>query len=173
MFCTKCGNPLSEGQKFCSQCGTPVGAVPATPAASEAHKPDTGTGRKLAIAAFVLSGLSILLSLIFAPSVYDAFSKMEVSMSDQDGVIAIATVFIYLIIKLFVVMLEALASVSWYILPSLVLSMTGLTMGIISRVHYKVKRFGIAPILLPSLALLLQLVVVAVCFGADPTIPIV
>ena len=173
MFCTKCGSPLHEGQKFCGQCGAPVGAVPEPPAAHEAHKLDTGTGRKLAIAAFALSGLSILLSLIFAPLVYDAFSKMEISMSDRDWVFAIVTIFIYLLIKLAGVMLDALASVSWYILPSLVLSMTGIAFGINSRVHYKVKSFGIAPILLPSLALLLQLVVVAVCFGADPTIPIV
>ena len=94
-------------------------------------------------------------------------------MSDRDWLFAIVTVFIYLLIKLVGAMLDALASVSWYILPSLVLSITGIAFGINSRVHYKVKSFGIAPILLPSLALLLQLVVVAVCFGADPTIPIV
>ena len=94
-------------------------------------------------------------------------------MSAEDWFLAIVTVFMYLLIKLIGVMLDALASASWYILPSLVLSMTGIALGIVSREHYKVKSFGIAPILLPIGALLLQLAVVVICFCADPTIPVV
>ena len=172
MFCTKCGSLLRENQKFCSQCGTFVGATSETPATFLVHKPDTRTGRKLAIATFALSGLSILLSLIFAPLVYNIFAGMEVSMSAEDWVLAVVTIFMYLIIKIIGVMLDALASASWYILPSLWLAMTGLALGIISRVHYKVRSFGLAPILLPIGALLLQLVVVAICFGANSTIPL-
>ncbi|MDE7280379.1 MAG: zinc ribbon domain-containing protein [Ruminiclostridium sp.] len=184
MFCTKCGSPLTENGKFCSQCGAAVGenpvnsetsAVPKTSeptAAQSVQKPDTGTGRKLAITAFVLSGLAMLLSLIFAPYVYKIFSEMEISMSDEDWVLAIVTIFMYLLIKLFGAMLDALASASGYILPSLVLAMTGLALGILSRVKYKVKSFGVAPILLPVGALLLQLVVLVVCFNANPTVPI-
>ena len=69
MFCTKCGSPLHDNQKFCNQCGAFVGAASEAPATFSVRKPDTRTGRKLAIAAFVLSGLSMLLSLVFAPSV--------------------------------------------------------------------------------------------------------
>lgn len=173
MFCTKCGSLLRENQKFCSQCGAFVGAASETPAAFSVHKPDTRTGRKLAIAALALSGLSMLLSLIFAPLIYNIFAGMEVSMSAEDWFLAVVTIFMYLIIKLIGVILDALASASWYILSSLGLAMTGLALGIISRVHYKVRSFGLAPILLPIGALLLQLVVVAICFGANSTIPLV
>lgn len=173
MFCTKCGSPLHDNQKFCNQCGAFVGAASEAPATFLVRKPDNRTGRKLAIAAFVLSGLSMLLSLVFASSVYHIFAGMEVSMSAEDWFLAIVTVFMYLLIKLIGVMLDALASASWYILPSLVLSMTGIALGIVSREHYKVKSFGIAPILLPIGALLLQLAVVVICFCADPTIPVV
>lgn len=93
---------------------------------------------------------------------------MEVSMSDEEWVLTVVTIFMYLIIKLIGAMLDALASVSWYILPSLCLSMTSIGLGIASRVHYKVRSFGAAPILLPIGALLLQLVVLVICFGADP-----
>ena len=184
MFCTKCGSPLPENGKFCSQCGAAVGEKPVNsetsavsktsepPAAQPVQKPDTGTGRKLAITAFVLSGLSMLLSLIFAPFIYKIFSEMEISMSDEDWVLAIVTIFMYLILKLIGAALDALASASGYILPSLVLSMTGLALGILSRVKYKVKSFGVAPVLLPVGALAVQLVVLAVCFFADPTVPI-
>ena len=172
MFCTKCGSLLRGNQKFCSQCGAFVGATSETPATFLEHKSDTRTGRKLAIAAFVLSGLSMLLSLIFAPLVYNIFSGMEVSMSAEDWVLAVVTIFMYLIIKIIGAMLDALASASWYILPSLVLAMTGIALGIISRIHYKVRSFGLAPILLPIGALLLQLVVVAICFDANSTMPL-
>lgn len=37
MFCTNCGNPLSEHMKFCQKCGTPV--VLRNPAASEVQTP--------------------------------------------------------------------------------------------------------------------------------------
>ena len=172
MFCTKCGSPLRENRNFCSQCGAFVGAAPETPAAFSGHKPDTRRGRRSAIAAFVLSGLSMLLSLIVAPPIYNIFAVMEVSMSAEDWVLAVVTIFMYLIIKLIGVMLDALASASWYILPSLGFAMTGLALGIISRVHYKVKSFGLAPILLPIGALLLQQVVLAICFDANSTIPL-
>ena len=172
MFCTKCGSLLRENQKFCSQCGAFVGATSETPATILVHKPDTRTGRKLAIATFALSGLSMLLSLTFAPPIYNIFAGMEVSMSAEDWILAVVTIFMYLIIKLIGVMLDALASASWYILPSLGLAMTGLAFGIISRVHYKVRSFGLAPILLPIGALLLQLVVLAICFCANSTIPL-
>lgn len=172
MFCTKCGSLLRENQEFCSKCGAFVGATSETPATFLVHNPDTRTGRKLAIATFALSGLSMLLSLIFAPLVYNIFAGMEVSMSTEEWVLAVVTIFMYLIIKLIGAMLDALASASWYIFPSLVLAMTGIALGIISRVHYKVRSFGLAPILLPIGALLLQLVVVAICFDANSTIPL-
>lgn len=35
-FCTKCGNPLIEGDKFCRKCGTPVAVREEVPAAPQA-----------------------------------------------------------------------------------------------------------------------------------------
>lgn len=38
MFCTKCGNNLSDTQRFCPQCGTPSGGTPAS-AVADIHPP--------------------------------------------------------------------------------------------------------------------------------------
>ena len=39
MFCTQCGSPLGERDRFCAHCGAPVPAAPAYPAAE--IPPDT------------------------------------------------------------------------------------------------------------------------------------
>lgn len=174
MFCIKCGSPLHENQRYCSQCGTFVGeasttpVASATPAVSLAYKPDARTGRVLAITSLVLSGLAMLLSLALAPVVYNIFAEAdtEVLISDDEIVIVMLTLFLYAAFKALGVLLGVLASASLCVLPSLCFAVTGLALGILSRAKYKIRDFKLAPILLPIGALLLQLGVIVVCFGA-------
>ena len=174
MFCSKCGARLDDNARFCALCGEPAARIKiadaiAPPNAAEQQR----KGRRLAAAALILGIISIVLSLAFAPFINSIFAKMTISMSGEEWLFAIFTIFIYLIIKLFGVLLEGLASASLFILPCVLLHMTGLVLGIVSRVKFKEKKRSKPAIIVNAAAVLIQLIVLAVCVGRNSVIPLV
>ena len=61
MVCKKCGNPLSEDEKFCTKCGTPVDAESAQPETQT--KPKTSKKTRLGIAAGLIAAIAYFCTL--------------------------------------------------------------------------------------------------------------
>lgn len=178
MFCTNCGARLGETSRFCTACGEPAAQIltgeELTPAQKafllNAQKRKT-KGRKLGQAGLGLGIFAIVLSLAFAPFIYVIFSRLEITMTDGEWVIAIFTVFLYLLFKAVVVLFEGLATASFFIVPCLLIQITGLVLAIIGRAGYKDKKFARAAIIVNASGFLLQIIILAVCVGAN-NIPI-
>lgn len=179
MFCTNCGTQLKEGSRFCTECGEPAAQVITVEAANPAQKAllvDTQSrqrkGHKLGKAALILGIIAIVLSLAFAPFIYMIFSRLDMTMTSEEWGLAIITVFLYLIIKYLGVFLEGLASASLFILPCLLIQLTGLTLAIVGRAVFKDKKLATPAIFVNAGGLLLQMIIVIVCMGAGGNVPI-
>lgn len=179
MFCTNCGTRLDETAKFCTECGEPAAQILTAEKLNPAQKAllvDTQgrqrKGHKLGKAALILGIIAIVLSLAFAPFIYMIFSRLEMTMTGEEWVIAVFTAFIYLAIKVFAVLLEGLASASLFILPCLLIQLTGLTLAIVGRAGYKDKKLATPAIFVNAGGLLLQAIIIIVCMGASGNIPI-
>lgn len=179
MFCTNCGTRLDEGAKFCTECGQHAAQVLTAEALNPAQKVllvDTQKrqrrGHKFGKAGLILGIIAIVLSLAFAPFIYRIFSRLEITMTNEEWVIAVFTVFIYLVIKVFAVLLEGLASASLFILPCLLIQLTGLALAIVGRAGYKDKKLATPAIFVNAGGLLLQAIIITVCVEAGGTIPI-
>ena len=121
MYCSKCGNPVSEGGAFCGACGQPVAAMPAAPspiiaapaysAASAAAIPGTsyapGHAPLLAAyAGFWLRAVAYLLDSIILGIVFGAFLLVGAAIigfgaiaaavhnADNPGAIPVAIIFL-------------------------------------------------------------------------------
>lgn len=179
MFCTNCGARLEDGSRFCTACGEPAAQV----LTAEELNPSQKTfllntqkrqlkGRRLGQVGLGLGIFAIILSLTFAPFIYMIFSRLEMTMTNEEWIIAIFTVFLYFIAKAIGVMLEGLASASLFILPCLLLHLTGLTLGIVGRAGHKEKKFSLSAIIVNGSGLLLQIIILVVCIGMAGNIPI-
>lgn len=179
MFCTNCGARLGESSGFCPACGEPAAQVLTAEALNPSQKAfllNTQKrqlkGRRLGQVGLGLGIFAIVLSLTFAPFIYVIFSRLELTMTGEEWIIAIFTVFLYFIAKAIGVMLEGLASASLFILPCVLLQLTGLTLGIVGRAGYKEKKFSLAAIIVNGSGLLLQIIIIVVCIGMAGNIPI-
>lgn len=175
MFCGNCGARINDSANFCAFCGERVAQyrvvdktllVPQAPPSSAAANQDKA--RKTATAALILGIVSIVLSLIFAPFIYSIFSDMSVSMSGEDWLWTFVTVFLWLVLKMIGAMFEAMASASLFILPCMVLHVTGLVMAIVSRIKYKEKKRSKTAMLVNVGAILLQIIILVICVGQNP-----
>lgn len=172
MFCTNCGTRLDEGAKFCTECGEPAAQVLTVEDVNPAQKTllaNTETrrrrGHKLGKAALILGIIGIVLSLAFAPFIYRIFSRLDMSMTSEEWGLAIITIFLYLIIKYLGVFLEGLATASLFILPCLLIQITGLVLAIVGRAGYKDKKLAPPAIFVNAGGLLLQFAIITVCMG--------
>lgn len=179
MFCTNCGARLGESSRFCPACGKPAAQVLSAEELNPAQKEfllntqkRQRKGRRFGQVGLFLGILAIVLSLAFAPFIYVIFSRLEMTMSGEEWIIAIFTVFIYLIVKMMGVLLEGLASVSFFVVPCMLFQLTGLALAIIGKTCYKDKKFSLAAIIVNGLGLLLQIIILAVCAGMAGNIPI-
>lgn len=175
MFCGNCGARINDSANFCAFCGERVAQyrvvdktllVLQAPPSSAAANQDKA--RKTATAALILGIVSIVLSLIFAPFIYSIFSDMSVSMSGEDWLWTFVTVFLWLVLKMIGAMFEAMASASLFILPCMVLHVTGLVMAIVSRIKYKEKKRSKTAMLVNVGAILLQIIILVICVGQNP-----
>lgn len=174
MFCGNCGARISDSANFCAFCGeqvTQFRVVYNTPLAQQTPPANSaaqqGKGRKTATAALILGIVSMVLSLIFSPFIYSIFSNMSISMSGEDWLWTFVTVFLWLVIKMIGALFEAMASASLFILPCLVLHVTGLVMAIVSRLKYKEKKRSKTAMLVNVGAILLQIIILAICVGQN------
>lgn len=179
MFCGKCGARIDDNAQFCAFCGESAAqfrVVDKMNLPQQATQPNAteqqGKGRKLATAALILGIISIVLSLIFAPFINSIFASMSISMSGEEWLWTLVTIFFYLILKLSGVLIDALASASLFLLPCIVLHFTGLVMAIVTRCKYKEKKRSKPAIFVNVGAILLQLIILAVCIGRNSVIPL-
>lgn len=179
MFCTNCGNRLDEGAGYCNICGEPAAQVLTAEELNPAQKTllaDTQRrqrkGSKFGKAGLILGIIAIVLSLACAPFVYIILSRLEIKMTDADWLLAIFTLFLYLIVKLVVVIAEGLAAASVFIVPCMLIQLTGLVLAIVGRAGYKDKKLSLPAIIVNSAGFLLQIIILAVCVGAAGAIPI-
>ncbi|MDE6731733.1 MAG: zinc-ribbon domain-containing protein [Oscillospiraceae bacterium] len=179
MFCTNCGTRLEEGSRFCTKCGEPAAQVLTAAELNPAQKAllvDTQSrqrkGHKLGKAALILGIIAIVLSLAFAPFIYKIFSRLDMTMTSEEWVIAIFTVFIYLAIKVLALLAEGLATASLFIVPCLLIQLTGLTLAIVGRAGFKDKKLATPAIFVNAGGLLLQVIIISICVHASGTIPI-
>lgn len=175
MFCSNCGARLNDTANFCTECGERVAqflVVENTPLAQQTPPASTAAqqdkGRKTATAALILGIVSMVLSLIFAPFIYSIFADISVSMSGEDWLWTFVTVFLWLVLKMIGAMFEAMASASLFILPCMILHITGLVMAIVSRVKYKEKKRSKTAMLVNVGAILLQIIILVICVGQNP-----
>lgn len=174
MFCGKCGAQINDSANFCAFCGERVAqfrVVDKTNLPQQVSPESTAAqqdkGRKIATAALILGIVSMVLSLIFAPFIYSIFANMSISMSGEDWLWAFVTVFLWLVLKMIGAFFEGLASAGVFIFPCVVLHFTGLVMAIVSRVKYKEKKRSKRAILVNVGAILLQLIILAICVGQN------
>jgi|GEM_PF-1506279 len=95
MYCNKCGNEINEQEKFCGRCGNTVTPSPNNspvstfiPSGSNANEL-TLTGRKLSVA--VISGVSIIIGLLYLASYYSVIISDELYEKAQRKKAASAT----------------------------------------------------------------------------------
>lgn len=179
MFCTNCGNRLDAGAGYCNICGEPAAQVLTAEELNPAQKTllaDTQRrqrkGSKFGKAGLILGIIAIVLSLACAPFVYVIFSRIELTMSGEEWILAIFTVFLYLIVKIIAVFAKGLAAASIFIAPCMLIQLTGLVLAIIGRAGYKDKKLSLPAIIVNSAGFLLQIIILAVCVGAAGGIPI-
>lgn len=179
MFCTNCGNRLGEGALQCSICGEPAAQILTAEELNPVQKAlivDTQRrkrkGYKFGKAGLILGIIAVVLSLACAPFVYLIFSRCEITMTDEEWIIAIFTAFFYLLAKIIAVFVEGLASASIFIVPCMLIQLTGLFLAIVGRSGYKDKKLSLPAIIVNGSGLLLQVIILAVCAGAAGTIPI-
>lgn len=90
MFCSECGNPLSEGQRFCSKCGTPVNTEDQVSAFNTQNfnkhntaSPSKNNSNRLLI--ILISILALLLAVVLGLLIYNfakgSFSRNKDSFS--------------------------------------------------------------------------------------------
>lgn len=173
MFCSNCGAQLNDGASFCAKCGAPAARVvnakainPAQIAVPINTQERLAKGRKFGKAALILGIAAIVLSLAFAPFVYRAFSEQKMTMTGEDWLLAIFTLFIAFIVKIFGALLEGLASAVWFILPCVVLQFTGLLLALIGRVAFKDKKLSTPAIIVNASGILVQVIIFGICVAA-------
>lgn len=179
MFCTNCGTRLEEGALFCTNCGEHAAQVLTAEALNPAQKVllvDTQKrqrrGYKFGKAGLILGIIAIVLSLVSAPFVYRIFSRLDMTMTSAEWVIAFITVFIYLFLKILALLAEGLATAGLFIVPCMLIQLTGLVFAIVGRAGYKDKKLSTPAIFVNAGGLLLQAIIITICVRAGGNIPI-
>lgn len=174
MFCGKCGARLNDSAHFCAFCGEPTAQFRVVDKAhlSQRVSPPSAPAnqdkaRKIATAALILGIISIVLSLIFAPFIYSIFAKMSISMSTDEWVLAVVTIFLYLVFKMLLALFEGMLSAIVFILPCVVLHTAGLIMAMVSRCKYKETKRSNPAMFVNAGASLLQFIILAICIGRN------